>query len=64
MYCYFYIAVTCAPNQFACADGTCVAKSKLCDGTADCPNREDEHKTNCYTEIITPPITPTSGENG
>ncbi|XP_037550324.1 SCO-spondin-like [Nematolebias whitei] len=52
--------VTCAPNQFACADGTCVAKSKLCDGTADCPNSEDEHKTNCYTEIITPPVTPTS----
>ncbi|XP_072234960.1 SCO-spondin [Leuresthes tenuis] len=53
--------VTCAPNQFPCSDGTCVATMKLCDGTTDCPGREDENRSNCYTGIITPAVTPTSG---
>lgn len=58
--------MTCAPDQFACIDGTCIATAKLCDGIIDCPGREDENITNCNTGIITaslPPVTPTSASN-
>lgn len=47
-------AVTCAPGQFACRDGTCVPVSKLCDGTSDCPGGEDEDRTVCYAVVGTP----------
>lgn len=48
--------MTCAPDQFACSDDTCVPTTKLCDGTADCPGGEDENRTNCYTTTVTPAI--------
>lgn len=59
---FLCVAVTCAPNQFACSDGTCVGTTTLCDGTTDCPGGEDENRTNCYIRITTPspsPVTPT-----
>ena len=61
------LAVTCAPDQFACRDGTCVSTTQLCDGTADCADGEDENRTICYSILITPsqphvtPTAPTSG---
>lgn len=61
-------AVTCAPDQFACKDGTCLATAKLCDGTSDCPEGDDENKTLCYPVLVTPPqphfttAVPTSGK--
>lgn len=64
----FCSAVTCAPDQFACKDGTCIATAKLCDGTSDCPGGDDENKTLCYTVLVTPPqphfttAVPTSGK--
>lgn len=57
------MTVTCAPDQFACGDGTCISATKLCDGTTDCPGGEDENRTNCYTVILTPspsPVTTTT----
>ncbi len=63
------VAVTCAPDQFACSDGTCVTTTKLCDGRRDCAGGEDENGTNCYAVIVTPspspvtPIMPTSGND-
>lgn len=59
--------MTCAPDQFACSDGTCVATTKLCDGTTDCPGGEDENRTNCNAVLITPsasPVTPTVPSSG
>ncbi|KAJ8736176.1 hypothetical protein PYW08_006832 [Mythimna loreyi] len=32
----------CYQREFSCADGTCVPRDWLCDGTKDCPAGEDE----------------------
>lgn len=32
----------CKPSHFHCDSGDCIAKRFLCDGTADCPNGDDE----------------------
>nr|XP_039269702.1 sushi, von Willebrand factor type A, EGF and pentraxin domain-containing protein 1-like [Styela clava] len=29
-------------HQFACEDGTCISKARVCDGSPDCSNGEDE----------------------
>lgn len=52
------MTVTCAPNQFACRDGTCIFTTKLCDGTIDCPGGEDERRNNCHIFIGTPAPAP------
>lgn len=56
------VAVTCAPGQFACSDGTCVATTALCDGMPDCIGGEDEIRTNCFTNTTTP-TTPAGTDN-
>ncbi|XP_022913328.2 sortilin-related receptor-like isoform X1 [Onthophagus taurus] len=33
---------TCAANQFQCVSGYCISSSWVCDGMADCEDREDE----------------------
>lgn len=32
----------CRISEFGCADGTCIATSKYCDGYADCMDQSDE----------------------
>ena len=32
----------CAAGKWQCEDTTCIDKSSLCDGQADCPGAEDE----------------------
>ena len=63
--------MTCAPGQFSCTDGTCLGATRLCDGTEDCPNAEDEDPGNCRSvaEATTPPpplepLTPTTPSLG
>ena len=35
----------CSSDEFTCAKtGDCIAKSKLCDGTNDCPKGDDEQQ--------------------
>lgn len=51
---FLRVTVTCAPDQFACRDWTCVSNTKLCDGTPDCLGGEDETRNNCRTFIVTP----------
>ena len=34
--------LTCDPTEFSCGDGTCIRKSFVCDGDADCVNEHDE----------------------
>lgn len=35
--------------RFLCGDGTCLPPDRVCNGTADCPDSEDEHVTYCGT---------------
>ncbi|XP_053373880.1 atrial natriuretic peptide-converting enzyme-like [Mercenaria mercenaria] len=35
----------CESDEFRCSDGTCIAKSYVCDGKPHCPLAEDEHKS-------------------
>lgn len=36
----------CAPGQFTCDNGSCIAESQLCDGVPQCPTLEDEAPIN------------------
>lgn len=42
---YFFLAISCAPNQFSCDDGECIDLAWKCDGNSDCEDNSDEH--NC-----------------
>lgn len=48
------VTVTCAPDQFACTDSTCISTNMLCDGATDCPGGEDEARAKCTTISLTP----------
>lgn len=38
---------TCGPEAFHCQQGGCIAKDRVCDGTADCRAGEDEAIADC-----------------
>ena len=39
----------CSEEEFSCADGSCVRRSSLCDGSADCSDGSDESAELCGT---------------
>lgn len=44
----------CHHDSFICSsDGSCIPRSAVCDGRADCPHNEDE--TNCHRGKFRPP---------
>ena len=36
------VQVSCASQQFRCADGSCLLQQRRCDGVADCGDKSDE----------------------
>ena len=45
---FFFLA--CLPNQFRCASGQCVMKSRRCNGYQDCKDYSDER--NCSGKLL------------
>ncbi|XP_039200779.1 apical endosomal glycoprotein [Crotalus tigris] len=45
--CGFPRPQTCGPEAFHCQQGGCIAKDRVCDGTADCRAGEDEATADC-----------------
>ena len=41
------IQPSCGVNQFRCARGSCIDRSRLCDFTDDCGDSSDESRANC-----------------
>ncbi|CAJ0931744.1 unnamed protein product, partial [Mesorhabditis belari] len=39
---------TCNPEEFACADGTCIDAKKRCDARPDCPDHSDERSIHAH----------------
>ncbi|KAM6431537.1 apical endosomal glycoprotein isoform 2-T2 [Liasis olivaceus] len=45
--CGFPRPQTCGAEAFHCQRGSCIAKDRVCDGTADCRDGEDETSADC-----------------
>uniref|UniRef100_A0A671KAL9 Low-density lipoprotein receptor-related protein 8-like n=1 Tax=Sinocyclocheilus anshuiensis TaxID=1608454 RepID=A0A671KAL9_9TELE len=46
---------TCAPSEFACANGQCVPGRWRCDGEPECPDGSDEADATCTVKQTCPP---------
>uniref|UniRef100_A0A671PID8 Low-density lipoprotein receptor-related protein 8-like n=1 Tax=Sinocyclocheilus anshuiensis TaxID=1608454 RepID=A0A671PID8_9TELE len=46
---------TCAPSEFACANGQCVPGRWWCDGEPECPDGSDEADATCTVKQMCPP---------
>lgn len=38
----------CLNDEFECADGTCIIRTRLCDGVPDCDSGDDEDENLCH----------------
>lgn len=49
----FFISVCKDPSsEFHCSSGLCIAKTKVCDGFADCGENEDEESMLCASKNL------------
>ena len=42
------ISLSCSDHEFPCANGTCIPRSKLCSGRADCKDMSNNNPSLCH----------------
>lgn len=58
---YYQFATMCQDDMFDCGDGTCIEQLRVCDGTPNCKNGQDESpicKTACLNSFCEHKCTP------